>query len=81
MQAEGQAQWLQAHWFTAQQRKHGVTFAVVDRTKVHVLQASSEAAADEAVADDAAAAFEAHWRKAITSAVKKVEVEDLGDMD
>ena len=59
-----------------------MTFDLVGRTKVRVVdEAAQSQATDEATADDAGAEFEAYWWKQISSAVKKVEVEDLGDMD
>lgn len=69
---EGERAWLAAFWFGAQQRKHGVRFEIVEgRSGVRVTGEALESAAR----------FEEHWTKQIRSALKKVEVEDLGAMD
>ena len=72
--AEGQAQWLLTFWTGSQQRKHPeVKFALEGRSCLTVTSSG--------VGSNEAAAFETEWRKAIVTALKKVEVEDLGPMD
>ena len=68
--AEGEAQWLEAFW-ASKQRKHGVAL-VVERGLVRVQGGAPGDTGEEE--------FEARWRKEILSTLKKVEVEDLGDM-
>ena len=71
--AEGYAHWLAAFWFAAQQRKHGrVALQVVGRSGVRV---------EMPECDVEQGAFEARWKDRIASGLRKVEVEDLGDMD
>jgi len=70
--AEGLAQWLVTHWTPAQSCKQpSVRFELHEPSRVLV----STAAATNATA------FEAEWHKAIEGVLKKVEVEDLGEMD
>ena len=68
--AEGHAQWLHSFW-CSKQRKHGVRISRVGRSGLRV-QADAPCGSS--------AEFEAHWSKQIVGALKKVEVEDLGDM-
>lgn len=77
--AEGLAQWLFAFWTASQQRKHpDVVFELVGRSIVRVKADKASATKEMSPSNDAT---EETWRKAITSALKKVDVEDLGDMD
>ena len=70
--AEGEAAWLEAFWFASQQRKHAdVRLSLAGRSGVRVAQIGGEAAPD----------FAAKWTKQIVSSLRKIEVEDLGDMD
>lgn len=76
--AEGLAQWLFAHWAPTTQRKHPDVRLEL-KAQSHVLVSSTTAAAASSPTD--VQAFEDDWRKAISAAVKKVEVDDLGSMD
>ena len=72
--AEGEAQWLVAHWFGSQQRKHGVRFGLEGPSRVRVEGPPTSP-------EQSAAEYEAHWSKQIAAAVKKVDVENLGPMN
>jgi hypothetical protein len=72
--AEGEAQWLVAHWFGSQQRKHGVRFGLEGRSRVRVEGPPTSP-------EQSAAQYEAHWSKQIAAAVKRVDVENLGPMN
>lgn len=91
--AEGQALWLSTFWFAAQQRKHGVALQREGRSGVRVTGAAPFDEPDATIGKmreanraqmqwaESVTAFEDHWRKQISAALKKVEVEDLGAMD
>lgn len=67
MTALGQAQWLEVCWFPTQRRKHpAVQFSIQEGSTV-CIQDSKDSTED--------------WNKHIRSALKKIIVEDLGNMD
>lgn len=68
MNALGQAQWLETCWFPTQRRKNpSVDFSIQQGSNV-CIQGSNEQSSDD-------------WIKQILSALKKIIVEDLGNMD
>jgi hypothetical protein len=72
--AEGQAAWLLTCGLPAAARKHpGVRLELLGRSTLRVTGSPVQGAG--------AAEFEETWRKTIMAAIKKVDVEDLGDMD
>jgi len=77
--SEGHAQWLAAFWFGAAggpgSRKHAEVHGTLEGRSCVRLQTS--ALAD----DDTQADFAARWSKQLATVLKKLEVEDLGDMD
>ena len=87
--AEGQAQWLLTFWAPTLKKKHpDVTVTVIGRSAVQITGIATVAAfavdsvdATSADHEAAVAAFDAGWRKAVASALKKADVDDLGVMD
>jgi len=76
--AVGHAQWLLAHWTASQQRRHPeVSFQLVEGSKVRITIAGGASGSVDATVVQAA---DEQWRKAVASALKKIDVEDLGDM-
>ena len=76
--SEGQGAWLAAHWFGAAggpgSKKHANVHATIeDRCCLRIISALAP--------EDTPADFAARWSKQAASVLKKIEVEDLGDMD
>jgi hypothetical protein len=74
--AQGQAQWIEAFWFSTQGRKHpSLTFSVQkDRCAVCIQSKDDDTAQEQEK-------FERYWKKQIETALKKIHVEDLGAMN
>jgi hypothetical protein len=71
--AQGQAQWIEAFWFSSQRRKHpSLTFSIKKDSWV-CIQRSKDTQEQED--------FERYWKKQIETALKKIHVEDLGAMN
>ena len=72
---EGKAKWLEMFWFPTQRRKQPtLSFSVVNCTIICIKS-------DSCPVETKCSAFDDSWRKSVSSALKKIEVEDLGDMD
>lgn len=65
-QALGQAAWLDSFWLPTQQRKHPDCQLVIEGTAFSVTVNSDDAGTD--------------WNKLLQAALKKIQVEDLGEL-
>lgn len=74
--AEPQARWLETFWFTTLHRKHADVVAslqeLLDGQRRVLVRSKADADAES---------FAATWQKAVATALKKVEMEDLGAMN
>ncbi|CAB9506414.1 expressed unknown protein [Seminavis robusta] len=75
--ALGRAAWLDAFWFPTQQRKHPhYKFQVDDQTTISIAVNSAANNNDTS----STSSKETDWTKLVQSALKKIIVEDLGDL-
>jgi len=93
MKGQGRAQWLEKFWIPLQQRKNpGLTFSLVGGYKLCIQhERTSETSSsssephdqnsEEALLTATTTTTTTCWAKNIANALKKIEVEDLGDMD
>ena len=91
--ALGQAAWLETFWLPTQQRKHPNHVLCIDATQCSVRVKSSSSSRCNMENDDAAEhnkksapvssaedTCHEYWDKALQTALKKIRVEDLGDL-
>ena len=71
--AQGQAQWMEAFWFSAQRRKHPSLTFWIKNDRCVCFQSKDNTKDQEE--------FEKYWKKQIETALKKIHVEDLGAMN
>jgi len=75
--AEGQAQWLQAYWFPPQIRKNSdITFKLQGQSNIQITCKNTprEDNMPKQLSEE-------HWISQINAVLKKIEVQDLGNLD
>jgi hypothetical protein len=70
--AQGQTQWIEAFWFSSQRRKYPSLAFSIQKDHCVCIQSKDTQEQEE---------FERFWKKQIETALKKIQVEDLGDMN
>lgn len=77
---EGKAKWLETFWFPTQRRKNpSLAFSLEGRSTICIK--STNRTEESGQDDDPSSEEELLWQKNVSNALKKIEVEDLGDMD
>mmetsp|Transcript_26890 Transcript_26890/g.53709 ORF Transcript_26890/g.53709 Transcript_26890/m.53709 type:complete len:200 (-) Transcript_26890:95-694(-) len=71
---EGRARWLEDHWFPARRRKNpSLRFSAGESNGIRI---EGPVTPGETASD-----FEMRWKRQLSSALKKIETEDLGNMN
>ena len=81
-EAIGRAQWMEAFWFSTQRRKHpSLDFSIRDGTQICITSSTSTTDNYETKQpQDTNQKFQDDWNKQIRTALKKIIVEDFGDL-
>jgi hypothetical protein len=79
--AQGQAQWIEAFWFSSQRRKHPSLTFYIKKDRCVCIQQSKDSSTQQQQQQQQQQEFERYWKKQIETALKKIHVEDLGAMN
>lgn len=76
--AQGQAQWMQAFWFSSVRRKHPSLIISIKEEACVCIQSCQDTLG---LVQEQQEEFERYWNKQIETALKKIHVEDLGALN
>lgn len=79
-EALGRAAWLEAFWMPAQQRKHPRYKLEIKKTTVSVLAKTEDSDGGSLAPKEPDMKGITDWNKLIQTALKKIQVEDLGEL-
>ena len=79
-EALGQAAWLEAFWLPTQQRKHPNFVLRIEKTEFSVLVKHNDNQSASHADGTSADTTPIDWNKLLQSSLKKIQVEDLGEL-